>query len=68
MVRDVEKLLTTKQYYTGNNAYMHLEPSIHATAILEGFRSEKVSLLVETLLEHRASSFPTHRRNYDLEY
>lgn len=47
---------------------MHLEPAIHATAILEGFRSEKVSLLVETLLEHRASSFPTHRRNYDLEY
>lgn len=47
---------------------MHLEPSIHATAILEGFKSEKVSLLVETLLEHRASSFPTHRRNYDLEY
>lgn len=53
MVRDAEKLLTTKQYYTGQNMLMHKHPYIHASAIEAGFKSEKVSHMIEALLEHR---------------
>lgn len=56
MVRDAEKLLTTKQYYTGSNMLMHKHPYIHAAAILAGFKSEKVSHMIEALLEHRVST------------
>lgn len=35
---------------------MHKHPYIHAAAILAGFKSEKVSYMIEALLEHRVST------------
>lgn len=46
MSRDVYKMLTTRQYYSKNNQFILKYPGLHAKAILEGFKSEKVSVLI----------------------
>lgn len=48
--RDVSKLLLTKQYYNRSNAHILKDPMLHRTAILEGFKSEEVSHLIEDML------------------
>lgn len=53
MIRDVDKLLKTKQFYSGPNKDMHSYPYLHAKAIYEGFKSEKVSRLIEAILYTR---------------
>jgi hypothetical protein len=63
MVRDVSKMLNTKQFYTGSNRLLHLYPYYHALAIYEGVKSEKISPLVEAVCEARVYNCekpPTH--------
>jgi hypothetical protein len=50
MCRSVQKLMTTRQYFTGKNKHILADPYLHRMAILEGFESEKVSMLVEDML------------------
>jgi len=50
MCRSVKKLMTTKQYFTGQNKHILSDPWLHRKAILDGFESEKVSRLVEDML------------------
>jgi len=40
MSRDLKKIMSKKQFFTGNNKQMLLHPWLHRTAILEGLESE----------------------------
>jgi len=53
MVRDVTKMLNTKQFYTGSNKLLHAHPYYHAQAIYMGVCSEKISPLTEAVCEAR---------------
>jgi len=55
MCRDVGKLFRTKQYYRKSNELLHCCPFLHKFAMLEGFASEGVSVLVEDLLRVQLS-------------
>lgn len=50
MIRDVSKILTRKQYFTGRNAHLLQHPRLHREAIYEGFKHERVSQLIEDIL------------------
>lgn len=50
MIRDVKKVLTTKQYFTGSNAHILRVPRLHREAIWEAFKAERVSELIEDVL------------------
>jgi hypothetical protein len=56
MTRDLSKVLNTKMYYYKDNALLHAIPAIHAQAILDGVRAEKVSKLLEDILSLRVKS------------
>ncbi|MCW4012810.1 MAG: hypothetical protein NWF07_07435 [Candidatus Bathyarchaeota archaeon] len=47
---------------------MHKHPYIHASAIEAGFKSEKVSHMIEALLEHRTQSLKPVDYKFDLEH
>jgi hypothetical protein len=49
-VRDVSKVLRTKQFFTGKNKHLLNNPHIHRDAIYQGFKMEKISMLVEDML------------------
>lgn len=51
--RNLEKLFCTKMMYTGDQQFMHLDPSIHASAILGGICSEVNSYIVQKVCEFR---------------
>jgi hypothetical protein len=48
--RDPVKTLATRGEYVGNNDYIKARPHLHAQAIYEGFKAEKISRLVESLI------------------
>jgi len=56
--RDPLKVLQTKQYVTSSNLQLLKNPFLHRKAIYEGFRSEKVSKLVEDMLLVQMSKLP----------
>lgn len=47
---------------------MHKHPYIHASAIEAGFKSEKVSRMIEALLEHRTQSLKPVDYKFDSEH
>jgi hypothetical protein len=53
MYRDVKKVIFSRTSYTGKNTEILCHPWIHSTAIYEGFKTEKVSVLLEKILERR---------------
>lgn len=57
LTRDVKKILVTKLFYTKKNQLLLTRPAVHARAIYEGFKSEKVSRLVEDILQFRYQMF-----------
>lgn len=52
-VRDVDKLLYTKLYYSKQNQHILRNPCLHAKAIYDGFSTEGVSHLIEDILYWR---------------
>lgn len=64
--RDVMKLLTTKQFY-GKSAETFLKyPGLHAKAIEQGFKAEKISRRIEAILKARVKQFELPER-YDVK-
>lgn len=57
LVRDVDKLLSTRQYYAKQNRQFVSHPGLHAKAILEGFKADKVSHLIEDILSVRVAYY-----------
>lgn len=57
MMRDVKKIFTTRQYYTKQNKHILTHPILHPLAILEGLKTEKISHLIEDILEARISKY-----------
>jgi hypothetical protein len=53
MYRDVKKVLFSRGSYTGKNQEILCRPWLHSTAIYEGFKTEKVSVLIEEILSFR---------------
>ena len=53
---DLKKALTTKMYYYGKNAEITRHPKIHALALLDAIKHEKVSKMVEALFQIRVDS------------
>jgi hypothetical protein len=51
--RDVAKLFKTKMIYKGSNKFIHLDPTIHAKAILEGICSEVNSWVIQKMCKFR---------------
>lgn len=51
MCRDVKKIITQKQMFTGQNAHILGNPVLHRFAIWIGFRSEKLSKVIEDMLQ-----------------
>lgn len=64
--RDVFKTLTTKQFYTKRNAEILQNPYIHAKAIYEGFKTQKVSRIVEEILQIRYKRLQKDQPDYVL--
>jgi hypothetical protein len=52
--RDVNKLLSTKQMYIGDNLEMLSDPVLHAKAILAGVCAEVPSLIIQKMMLFRA--------------
>jgi len=57
MSRDVYKMLTTRQYYTAKNNFILKYPGLHCKAILDGFKTEGLSRLIEDILKARLSHY-----------
>lgn len=51
MCRDVNKIITQKQMFTGSNMHILGNPVLHRLAILVGFKSEKLSHVIEDMLQ-----------------
>jgi hypothetical protein len=58
IVRDVTKVLKNKMYYFGQNRLILDNPVIHRMAILDSFRSEGLSKLIEAALLLMAANQP----------
>lgn len=54
--RNYAKTLSTKMYYTKDNAMMYRQPDLHALAILSSVQSEQASILVEDIIKQRIRS------------
>lgn len=46
LTRDVNKVLNTRQFYGKQNGDIVSHPGLHAKAIYEGFKTDKVSHLI----------------------
>lgn len=57
LIRDVDKTLSTRQYYGKQNRTFVSHPGLHAKAILEGFKADKISHLIEDILEIRVAGY-----------
>lgn len=70
MIRDVRKILTTRQYYTKQNKHILRNPYLYVKALYDGFQTEKVSRLMEQILLARCkkyqSLFEENVDKYDL--
>lgn len=51
LIRDVKKVLTTKNIYVGENQSIQLNPVEHVVAIYMGIKSEKLSRNIELCIE-----------------
>lgn len=53
VTRDMSKVLKGKQFYKKNEAVIIDNPSLHAKALLTCLQSERVSMLLESIVEYR---------------
>ena len=65
MCRDVNKVLTQKQMFTGHNQHILGNPALHRLAILVGFRSEKLSKVIEDMLQIQLEKLETDNLTKD---
>lgn len=57
LTRDIAKCLNTRQYYGKQNKEIVRHPGLHAQAIRQGFLSEKVSHLIQDILQLRVNLY-----------
>ncbi len=65
-MRDAQKTLSTRNFYTKENGLILSNPALHAQALYECVSSEKISRLVEDIFRFRVEVYGGLSSGYDL--